>query len=38
LIRLRVHQIEAAGITSLAGIAAELSRRQIRTIRGGTTW
>jgi hypothetical protein len=33
-----IDQIQASGITSLAGIAAELSRRQIRTSRGETTW
>lgn len=33
-----IDQIQAAGITSLAGIAAELTRRQVPTSRGETTW
>jgi DNA invertase Pin-like site-specific DNA recombinase len=33
-----IDQIQAAGVTSLAGIAAELSRRQVPTSRGETTW
>jgi hypothetical protein len=33
-----IDQIQAAGITSLAGIAAKLSRRQVLTSRGETTW
>jgi DNA invertase Pin-like site-specific DNA recombinase len=33
-----IDQIQAAGITTLAGIAAELTRRQVPTSRGGTTW
>jgi chorismate synthase len=33
-----IDQIQAAGITTLTGIAAELSRRQVSTSRGETTW
>lgn len=33
-----IDQIQAGGVTSLAGIAAELSRRQVPTSRGETTW
>jgi len=33
-----IDQIQAAGTTTLAGIAAELTRRQVPTSRGETTW
>ena len=33
-----IQQIQAGGMTTLVGIAAELSRRQIRTSRGSTVW
>jgi hypothetical protein len=33
-----IDQIQAVGISSLAGIAAELTRRQVPTSRGETTW
>ena len=31
-------QVRSTGITSPQAIAAELTRRQIRTNRGGTQW
>jgi len=33
-----IEQIRSTGITSLQGIAAELTRRRVRTSRGGTQW
>jgi len=33
-----LEEIEQAGITSDRGMAQELTRREIRTPRGGTTW
>src|SRR5687768_14566084 len=33
-----IDQIRSNGITTLRGIAAELTRRQVRTSRSGTAW